>query len=118
MNTYLIPREIGDENKFLFFSTRSLIFTGIFGGIGVVLHMVVMKTLAQITGIGELEIVGIVIAFLMAVIGYCLGTFKIPELKIHALFKNASGEYVNDIIKRVFVFRKRRKIYIYERGKA
>ena len=115
MNTYLIPREIGDENKFLFFTKRSLIFTGAFGALGALIHYFGMRILAEVTGIPELNIAGIVIAFLLAGIGYCLGAFKIPELKISAFFKNASGEYLNDIIKRVFVFRKRRKIYIYER---
>ena len=118
MNTYLIPREIGDENRFLFFTTRSLIFTAIFGGIGAGIHMLLLNPLATAMKMDELKIVGIVIAFVLAGIGYCLGAFKIPELKINALFKNASGEYVNDIIKRVFIFHKRRKIYIYERGKA
>ena len=117
MNTYLIPREIGDENKFLFFTTRSLIFTAITGGAGALLHVMVLNPMAQAMQMNELKIAGIVIAFILALIGYCLGTFKIPELKINAFFKNASGEYLNDIIKRVFSFRKRRKIYIYERGK-
>lgn len=116
MNTYLIPREIGDENKFLFFSTRSLIFTAIFAVPGIILHMFVFGPLAASMESLELKITGVAIAFLIAGIGYCLGTFKIPELKIAAFFKNASGEYLNDIIKRVFKFRKRRKIYIYERG--
>lgn len=118
MNTYLIPREIGDENRFLFFTTRSLIFTAIFGGIGAALHMFLLNPMATALGLKELEIAGIVIAFVLAGIGYCLGAFKIPELKISDFFKNASGEYLNDIIKRVFKFRKRRKIYIYERGKV
>lgn len=117
MNTYLIPREIGDENRFLIFTTRSLFFTGGFGGVGIALHMLLFNPIAQSFGITELKVIGIVVAFILAGIGYCLGTFKIPELKIAAFFKNASGEYLNDIIKRVFSFRKRRKIYIYERGK-
>jgi len=117
MNTYLIPREIGDENKFLFFSTKSLKFTAVFGGIGTVIHYFGLRVLAISTGIKELNIAGIVIAFIFAGIGYCLGTFKIPELKIAEFFKNASGEYLEDIIKRVLKFRKRRKIYLYERGK-
>jgi len=118
MNTYLIPREIGDENKFLFFSSKSLKFTGVFGGIGAAIHYFGFRLLAMTTGMGEFNVAGIVIAFVLAAIGYCLGTFKIPELKIAAFFKNASGEYLEDIIKRVFKFRKRRKIYIYERSQV
>lgn len=118
MNTYLIPREIGDENRFLFFTTRSLIFTGIFGGIGAAIHMFVLNPMAASMEMNELKIIGIVVAFILAAIGYCLGAFKIPELQIAPFFKNASGEYLNDIIKRVLKFRKRRKIYIYERSKA
>lgn len=116
MNTYLIPREIGDENRILFFTTRSLIFTIIFGLIGIAIHLTVFNLLALMLGMDELKIAGIIIALLFAAIGYCLGAFKIPDIKIAAFFKNASGEYLNDIIKRVFVFRKRRKIYVYERG--
>ena len=118
MNTYLIPREIGDENRFLFFTTRSLIFTGVFGGIGAVIHMLVFNPMALALEMTELKIVGIIIAVVLALIGYVLGMFKIPEIKTIAFCKNASGEYLNDIIKRVFLFHRRRKIYVYERRKA
>lgn len=116
MNTYLIPREIGDENKFLFFSTKSLIFTIVFGIIGIGIYFL-MAALSAMFGVTEIKIAGIVIAFLMAGIGYCLGAFKIPELKVAEFFKNAGGDYLDEIIKRVFKFYKRRKIYIYERSK-
>lgn len=118
MNTYLIPREIGDENHFLFFTTRSLIFTIVFGLIGAAVHLFVFNVLAIAMEMTELKIAGVIVAFLIAGIGYCLGAFKIPDIKIAPFFKNASGEFLNDIIKRVFVFHKRRKIYIYERGNS
>ena len=116
MNTYLIPREIGDENKFLFFSTKALIFTGAFGAVGVLIYFLLTTIGGMFNLGGEIKVAGVIIALFISAIGYCLGAFKIPDIKIAAFFKNANGEYLDEIVKRVFKFHKNRKIYIYERG--
>lgn len=110
MNTYLIPRTMEDENRFLIFSKMSAIFSLVGVGIGTVIG-IPFFILASALGITWINYIGYTIVALITLIGYVLGTFKIPETNAFAILKKTGGESVYDIGKRVIEFRKTKKIY-------
>lgn len=105
MGTYNLPRSVKGEGRILFvFSTKSLIYTGIFGGVGVLFFMI-------FNAIG-LMMVGVAILAILALAGFIIGTFKVPEITTIEFTKKTSGEAIDDVIKRAFFFKmKNRKIY-------
>lgn len=113
MNTYMIPREATNENRFLFFTPKAAIFSIVAFIIGYGI-----KILLNLTGIPEMDVVGWVICGILVLIAYALGTFKIPESNAFDILKKAGGEPVDVIVKRAIMFNKRKKIYIYERGNS
>ena len=110
MNTYLIPREMQDENRFLIFSKTSAIFVLIGIGIGSVLY-IPFYLFYMACNLAWIKYVGITILIAVVVIFWALGTFKIPESNAFAILKKTGGESVYDIYKRVMKFRKNKKIY-------
>lgn len=116
MNTYMIPREATNENRFLFFTPQAAIFALIGFGIGLLLKLLILDTIANLAQNEVLSYVGWGIAILLAGIGYVLGTFNVPETTAFDICKKTGGEPVYVIIKRAITFNKRKKIYIYERG--
>jgi len=110
MNTYLIPREMEDENRFLIFSKMSAIFVLIGIGIGSVLY-IPFYILYSALGIAAFNYIGITILVIVTLIFWAMGTFKITEINAFAIFKKTGGESVYDIYKRVMKFRKTKKIY-------
>ena len=105
MGTYNLPRSVKGEGRILFtFSTKSLLYTGALGLVGVLFFML-------FSAIG-LTIVGVVILAILALIGFVIGTFKVPEIATIEFTKKTSGEAIDDVIKRAFFFKmKNRKIY-------
>ena len=110
MNTYLIPREMEDENRFLIFSKMSGIFSLIGVGIGTVLG-IPFFILGSGLGVAAFNYIGYTIVAIITIIFWAMGTFKIPEINAFAFFKKTGGESVYDIYKRVMKFRKTKKIY-------
>ncbi len=108
MGTYNIPRDVKGEGRILFvFSTKGLIYTVIGAAIGTLFYFL-------FNALG-LQIVGIIITVLLAVIGFVIGTFKMPTIGSIELTKKTAGENIDDIIKRAFKFyRNKRRIYIYK----
>jgi len=61
-----------------------------------------------------LTLIGIIFVVIFGLIGFCIGTFKIPESKKFKFTEKTGGEAIDDIIKRWIKFKKRKnKIYIY-----
>ena len=61
-----------------------------------------------------LTMVGIVITVIFAVLGFIIGTLKMPNLAKFKFAQKTGGENLDDIIRRAIKFRtKGRKIYIY-----
>ncbi len=107
MGTYNIPRNVKGEGRILFiFSGKSLIYTVI--GIGVGLPLYGLFALMNI------HIAGVISIVVTALIGFVIGTFKMPSIGIFKFTKTVSGENIDDIIKRAILFKKKgRKIYLY-----
>lgn len=106
MGTYNIPRNVKGEGRILFiFSTKSLLYTAIGGVLGLPFYFILSAL--------KLNIVGIIIIAVLALIGFVIGTFKIPEIGIIKSTKVVSGENIDDVIKRAIKFNKNgKRIYI------
>lgn len=73
MGTYNLPRNVKGEGRILFvFTGKSFIYAIVGGGIGLIFY--------GIFSLAGLKFVGIVITVLFALIGFAIGTFKMPEI--------------------------------------
>lgn len=111
MGTYEIPRNVKGEGRILFiFSTKSFIYTIIAAVIGLPFYFI-------FSAFG-MTMPGIVVVVAMAVIGFVIGTFKMPEIGKLEFTKKTGGENIDDIIKRAIRFKTRgKKIYVYKEDK-
>ena len=107
MGTYNIPRNVKGEGRILFiFSTKSMIYTAIGALVGLPFYFIFSALKLTIAGL-------IAIAF-FALIGFAIGTFKIPEIGILKFTKAVAGENIEKKKKRAIKFRKSgSKIYLY-----
>lgn len=107
MGTHLIPREIdGDARILLIFTPMG--FVGVLVGIGV---GAIFYSIAKAFGA---NLVGWILLGICALIGFMIGQVKIPDSNAFPLFKKVGGEYIRDVIKNYFRFKRIRKIYVYE----
>ena len=107
MGTYNLPRNVKGEGTILFiFSTKSLITSCIGGAIGLVFYF--------IFSLIGLTMIGIVITLILALIGYSIGMFKIPDTNGFEITRKTGGENIDDIIKRYIKFKmNKKKLYVY-----
>ena len=112
MGTYNLPRNVKGEGRILFvFSTKALIYTMGGAGIGFIFYL--------IFSIVKLNIVGIILMLLLAVIGFAIGTLKVPETNAFEITKKTGGENIDDVIKRAIKFKmNNKKVYIYDIDKS
>ena len=108
MGTYNLPRSVKGEGRILFiFTGKSMMYTVIGGTCGLIFYFL-------FSAFG-LTMVGIVITVIFALIGFVIGTLKMPNLGKFKFAQKTGGENIDDIIKRAIKFRtKGRKIYIYK----
>lgn len=106
MGTYNIPRNVKGEGRILFiFSGKSMIYTMIGGVLGLPLYFICSAL--------KLTMVGIILIGVFALIGFAIGTFKIPSIAILKFTKKVGGENIDDVIKRAIMFKKNgSKIYL------
>ncbi len=110
MGTYYLPRNVKGEGRILFiFTTKSLIYTVVAAGIGLIFYFIFSAL--------KMTMVGIVIVAIFALIGFIIGTVKMPELGKFEFAKKTGGENLDDIIKRAIKFKtKGKKVYVYKEG--
>lgn len=108
MGPYNIPRNVKDEARILFiFTGKSMIYTAIGGGIGAFFYFILSLL--------KLNLIGMIVVAIFALIGFAIGTFKIPTVGSLPFTKKVGGEGIDDIIIRAFKFRKNKnKIYVYD----
>ncbi len=108
MGTYNLPRNVKGEGRILFIFTRkSLIWTAGAAIVGLILLMI-------LKAIGLIKI-GVILFLLLALIGFAIGTFKVPNLSGMKWAKINAGENLDDIIFRAIKFKqKKNKIYVYK----
>lgn len=105
---YYIPRsDVKGEGRILFiFSTKALIYTVVGGLIGLIFFYIFSAV--------NLTVIGIIILVILALLGFSIGTFKIPDSQGLELTRKAGGEKIDDIILRYIKFKKNKnKIYVY-----
>ena len=109
MGTYNLPRDVKGEGRILFiFTGKSMLYTAIGATVGFVLFYLPFSALGM-------TMVGIVVAAVFALIGFLIGTMKMPNLAKFKFTQKTGGENIDDIIRRAIKFRtKGRKIYIYK----
>ena len=107
MKSYYIPRNYKGEGRILYiFSTKAIIYTAVGVGIGLIFYF-----LFNLIG---LTMVGFIIAGLFGLVGFCISTFKVPDMKNFELTKKTGWEKIDDVIKRWILFKKNNnKIYVY-----
>ncbi len=110
MGTYNVPRNVKGEGRILFiFSTKALIWSGAGALLGGVFYIIFNML--------GLTVVGIVAVVLFALIGFIIGTFKIPNLERFDITRKTGGENIDDVIRRAFKFKtKKYKYYVYDLG--
>lgn len=111
MGTYNLPRNVKGEGRILFiFSGKSFLYSIIGGGVGLLFYLLFSAL--------NLYMVGIAFVIVFAIIGFVIGTFKMPEITKFEFTRKTGGENIDDVIKRALKFRKNgRKIYVYKEGK-
>ncbi len=105
---YQIPRNVKGEGRILFvFSTKALITTAIGAGFGLLIYWVF-----SILGLGT---IGIIFLLACALLGFAIGTFKVPNSTAFEITRKTGGENIDDVIIRWlrFKFKSKNKIYVY-----
>ncbi len=108
---YQIPRNVKGEGRILFiFSTKALITTGIGAAVGGFFWWIF-----GMVGLGN---IGLIILIALALIGYAIGTLKVPNTTAFEITRKTSGENIDDVILRwlKFKFKAKKKIYVYTEG--
>ena len=108
MGTYNLPRNVKGEGRILFvFSTKALIYTAIGAVVGLIFYFIF--SLFNFT-IGGLIAIGV-----FGLIGFIIGTFKMPDSTAFEITKKTGGENIDDVIKRAIKFKmQKNRIYVYE----
>ena len=87
MGTYNLPRDVKGEGRILFiFSPKSLLYTCGAGAIGLIFFLI-FKSL-------NMGFVGLIVTLVFALIGFIIGTFKIPNSNGMELMKKTGGESI------------------------
>ncbi len=109
MGPYYIPRNVKDEGRILFiFTGKSMIYTAVGAGIGVIFNLI-------LSAFG-VKLIGMIFIAILGLIGFCIGTFKVPDIGAFAFTKKVGGEAIDDIILRAIKFKKsNNKIYVYDK---
>lgn len=105
--SYNIPRNVKGEGRILYiFSYKALMYTGIGVLIGVVFNFIL--------SLFGLNIVGYIIIGVLGFIGFGIGTFKMPNLPFLKSARLATGEQIDEVIKRAIKFKMNKdKLYVY-----
>ena len=108
MGTYNLPRNVKGEGRILFiFSAKALVYTAIGGACGLPLYL--------IFSLLSMNVVGIICIALLGLVGFIIGTFKVPDSTNFNITQKTGGENIDDVIKRGIKFKmQKNKIYVYE----
>ena len=108
MRTYEIPRDYKGEGRILYiFSTKALIYTCVGAGIGLIFYFI-LKMMG-------LSMVGLIVTLCFGLIGFIIGTLKVPESTAFEITKKTGGENIDDVILRWIKFKKDgKKVYVYK----
>ncbi len=108
MGPYNIPRNVNDESRLLYiFTGKALIYTVISAAIGFIFYLI-------LSALG-MKLIGLLVIAIFGLIGFCIGTFKVPNIGAFKFTKKVGGENIDDVILRAIKFKKaNKKIYVYK----
>ena len=108
MGSYNIPRNVKGEGRILFvFSAKALVYTTIGGACGLPFYF--------IFSLFSMNIVGLIFICVLGLIGFVIGTFKMPDSNNFKITQKTGGENIDDVIKRWIKFKKQKnRIYVYK----
>ena len=108
MGTYNLPRNVKGEGRILFiFSSKALVYTAVGGACGLPLYL--------IFSLLSMNVVGIICIALLGLVGFVIGTFKVPDSNNFKITQKTGGENIDDVIKRAIKFKmQKNRIYVYE----
>ena len=116
MGTYNIPRNTKGEGRlFYIFSTKALLWT-----VGGLIVGIVIKTILKAIGsifkmAGPFNIVGIIITVILALLGFVIGTFKMPKNDRFEITRKAGGINLDKVLVESIKFKINRvKLYVYD----
>ncbi|MGN1270947.1 MAG: hypothetical protein ACI4UX_03075 [Clostridia bacterium] len=90
----------------MIFSTKALILTVAMALLGLIVYGIFKM-------IG-LKVIGIIFLVIFALIGFVVGTCKMPQMDSIKISRETAGENLDDIIKRAIKFKlKKNRIYVY-----
>ena len=116
MGTYNIPRNTKGEGRlFYVFSTKALIYT--VGGIiiGFIVRYILMLIGSAFKAKSAFGVVGLVIMIILGILGFVIGTFKMPQNDRFEITKKAAGIKLDKVIIESIKFKlKRKKLYVYD----
>lgn len=112
MGTYNLPRNVKGEGRILFiFTTKSMMYTGAFAIVGALFYILFSHF--------NMTLVGVIILAVLSLIGFSIGTLKVPNLSGIKWAKTNAGENLDDVIKRAILFKQKgNKIYMYKEEKT
>ena len=105
--SYNIPRNVKGEGRLLYiFSYKAILYTGAGILIGLIFNW--------IFSLLGLDIVGYIFIGVFGIIGFCVGTFKMPNVPFFKDARLAAGEQIDEVIIRAIKFKmNKNKYYIY-----
>lgn len=108
MGPYNIPRNVNDESRILYiFTGKALIYTAISGSLGFIFYLILKAC--------GMKLIGLILVGIFGLIGFCIGTFKVPNIGSFKFTKKVGGENIDDVILRAIKFKKaNKKIYTYK----
>ena len=109
--SYMIPRDTKGEGKILMiFSKKAFLWT-----IG--LAFIGLCTIYPICAIVGYTLIGMGGVLLLGLIGFIIGTFKMPNSQNFEILRKTGGEDIDEILIRLFKFKQRgKKVYSYYIG--
>lgn len=91
----------------MIFSTKALIYTAIMAFVGLLIYLPFSLIINSLTF--KLVFIGV-----FGIIGFIIGTLKMPRIESIPFTRKTAGENIDDIIKRAIKFKlKKNKIYVY-----
>lgn len=108
MGTYNLPRNVKGEGRILYvFSAKAMMYTFFGVGIGFIFYLIFNAI--------NLAVVGVVIMGVLGLIGFIIGTFKMPDSNAFEITKKTGGENIDEVIGRFIKFKlQKNRIYIYK----
>ncbi len=108
MATHYIPRDVKGEGRILMvFSVKALIYTAVGAGIGLIFYF--------IASMFKIKFLGFAMILILGLIGFGIGTLKVPNSTAFGFTQKVGGENLDDVIMRAIKFKlNKNKIYVHE----